>query len=129
MTKILPFLTLLLAGCAGSPVEIVKVPVFPTPVLPQEPTFPSYEVPPVVVITAEEASYYKEACEALEADPSTDWYPGLSRAAACEWSVIGFTAQDWLTYEVILLSQVEYIKRLKAYAEFLRKLIESYGDQ
>ena len=88
---------------------------------------PTSEIPPVLVITAAQASYYQEACLAYaEGEPGLEArFPGLSRADACDWAIIGFTVQDWLTFKQTLITQRSFLERLLADRSFYEKQLEN----
>lgn len=107
------------------------------PTIPPEPTPPELasQLGPVIVITAQDAAYYAEACEAWgerEEDGSPTYsdeematlYPSLSRSAACDWAIYGYTVQDNLNLENIFILQADYAERMRAYTEYLRETIE-----
>ena len=67
------------------------IPVLPKPMIPAEPRAPELvaQLPPSIVTTAEEVSYWDEACGAWQGGEYTkaemaEEYPGLSMAASCE---------------------------------------------
>lgn len=76
---------------------------------------------PVIDITPETAAYYQEACDAWETHTEEEMaenYSGLSRGDACEWSIRGFTIQDWLNLEVLLLQLGQRMETLSTQIDF-----------
>jgi len=73
-------------------------------------------MPPVIVVTADEARYYLEVCDAWasgEYSPAemAEQYPGLSRGDACDWAVYGLSSQGWFTLESLV---AEFVRRQQA---------------
>lgn len=126
-----------LTACAGyqeRPVErvqIVTVPMLPEPVTPPDPKPPNLDLPPVLVITAVEADYYKEVCEEFsqlaESDTAArkalEARTEMTQGNACDWAIYGFTVQDWLTLEVKMAEIAGYVDQLRAQLQFLRELM------
>lgn len=101
------------------------------PVIPADPTPPdlSNQLSPVVVITAEDVSYYAEACDAWVSDEYNkeemeNKYPGLSRSAACDWAIYGQTVQGNLNLENIFILQATYAQQMREHVKFLREIID-----
>lgn len=83
------------------------------------------EIPPVLTLTADTAAYYAEACDGLsEETADSELYPGLSRGDACDWAVIGFTVQGWLTFKEQLLMQRAYIELLNTNLAFYKRQLK-----
>ncbi|ETW95566.1 MAG: hypothetical protein ETSY1_30085 [Candidatus Entotheonella factor] len=113
---------------------MVTIPTLPEPVIPREPPAPKLELPNVIVMTPEDASYFAEACDAISAvDPSDRTkleqvraqYPGLEREDACRWAIYGFTVQDWLTVEAQMAEIASYVEQLRAQIHFLSELMHA----
>jgi hypothetical protein len=109
----------------------VTVPKLPEPVTPPDPQPPNLDLPPVLVITAVEAEYYKEVCEEFsqlaESDTTArkalEVRTEMTQGNACDWAIYGFTVQDWLTLEVKMAEIAGYVDQLRAQLQFLRELM------
>lgn len=113
--------------------KVVTIPTLPKAVVPTEPPPPALELPPVLVMTREEALYYAEACDDFNpADPDDAYspeelrvkYPGLTKENACDWAIYGFTVQDWLTVESQMAKIAGYVEQLRAQIRFMRQLMD-----
>ena len=111
------------------------IPVLPKPVIPTEPRAPVLveQLPPSIVTTAEEVSYWDEACESWQGGEYTDAemaeeYPGLSMAASCEWAIYGHSVQGHLNLESIFVRQATYAEQMRGYVQTLIQIIESQYD-
>ena len=103
--------------------------------IPTEPQAPilNNQLGPVVVVTAKDAQYYLEACNAWESGEYSDEemaieYAGLSRSAACDWAVYGQTVQGNLNLENIFIQQATYAEQMREHVKFLREIINSMHD-
>jgi len=104
----------------------------PTPTIPHLPKAPDLasQLPKTIVVTAKEVSYFAEACDAWTSGEYTDAemqeeYEGISRSAACDWAIYGYTVQGQLNVEGIELQQTAYADSLRAYIEALLSIIHS----
>jgi hypothetical protein len=102
------------------------------PVIPVEPAAPNLAalLPETITITAKEASYYKDACDAWEGGEYSkaelaQQYPGLSRGSACDWAVKGYTIQAGLTFEQMWNLSADYAEQMRNYANTLKTQINS----
>jgi hypothetical protein len=112
------------------------VPVMAKPVIPVEPAAPNLValLPKTVTVTAAEAAYYKEACDAWNDIDYTKEimaieYPDLSRGASCDWAVKGYTVQAGLTFEQMWNLSADYAEQMRNYAKTLKKQIDSLYEQ
>lgn len=114
-------------------VQIVTIPTLPKVVKPDSPPAPLLTLPPVLVMTGEEAQFYGNACQefkdagkedAYSEDELKERYPGLSRANACDWAIYGFTVQDWLTVESQMAEIATYVEQLRAQINFLTGMMD-----
>ena len=131
-------MSVFLTACTGyqaRPVErvqIVTVPQLPEPVTPPDPRPPNLDLPPVMVITAVEAEYFRETCEEFselaESDTAArqalEARTEMTQGNACDWAIYGFTVQDWLTLEVKMAEIAGYVDQLRAQLQFLRELMK-----
>jgi len=107
------------------------IPIAPEPTIPRIPTAPNLadQLPPVIVITPKDATYYATACEAWDSGDTEEEmhasYPGLSRSAACDWAIYGYTVQGQLTAESILAQQATYAEQLRSYIQLLIGIIHT----
>jgi hypothetical protein len=108
------------------------VPVMAKPVVPVEPAAPNLAalLPDTITITAKEAAYYKEACDAWQGgeyskEEMASEYPGLSRGASCDWAVKGYTIQAGLTFEQMWNLSADYAEQMRNYAKTLKAQIDS----
>jgi len=115
-------------------IETIFVPVLSKPVIPPEPVAPNLaeQLPESVVITAEEAQYYKDACDAWESNEYEESEIlneyGLSRSSACDWAIFGYTVQGELTVESIYNQQSSYVEQLRFYIQYLKSTIQNMYD-
>lgn len=118
-------------------VKIVTIPTLPRAVIPTEPSPPALKLPPVLVMTREEALYYVDACDDFKPDDPDDvytqeelWvkYPGLTEENACDWAIYGFTVQDWLSVESGMAEIAGYVEQLRAQIRFMARLMEERQD-
>ena len=107
------------------------IPVMAKPIIPAEPTAPDLaaQLPKTVTLTPKEVAYYKEACDAWEGGEYSgpemqDAYPGLTRGAACDWAIKGYTIQDGLTVEDMWNQSARYAEEMRNYARALKQQIE-----
>lgn len=105
------------------------------PVILEAPTLTPLKLDPVIVITPEDAQYYREACEAFsEASVSNSedtpvGYIGLDLDSACNWSIYGYTVQGWLNLEQRLLLIKSYIKEVESQSKFYQdQLLNQYEN-
>lgn len=114
-------------------VKVVTIPTLPKAVVPTEPPPPALKLPPVLVMTREEALYYADACDEFNPDDPDDAYtpeelrvkyPGLTKENACDWAIYGFTVQDWLTVESEMAKIAGYVEQLRAQIRFMRRLMD-----
>ena len=137
MNKIITFVILtLLSGCTlfqdrppVKEVRIYTIPTMPKANIPAPIIAPDLQVPTPIITTAEETSYYAEACEAISSgdytkDELSVAYPSLSRSNACDWAVTGFTIQGWFTLESQLVLAGTYTEQLRARISFLEGMIK-----
>jgi len=108
------------------------IPVMPQPVIPKEPPAPNLadQFPDVLVITKKDVDFYNDACDAWESeDYSTEQmkkdYPGMSRAASCDWAIYGQTIQGQFNLESIFVQQATYAAQLRSHIQVLTEIIES----
>jgi len=101
------------------------------PIIPAEPQAPDLaaQLPATVTLTPKEVEYYKEACDAWEGGEYSDLemeteYPGLTRGAACDWAIKGYTIQDGLTVEDMWNQSARYAEEMRNYARVLKLQIE-----
>ena len=108
----------------------------PIPVAPHPPEIVDL-LPPSTVITADEVSYYLEACNAwksvgTEGGPLTDEvaedYPGLTQGDACEWAVFGYTVQGSITWDEIINQMANYAELMRNDRITLIQIIENMYD-
>ena len=133
----LVMIVLLLSSCAWfqpNKVEyqIRTIPVLAQPVIPVKPSPPNLasQLPITIEISAEDAAYFLEACEAWKSGEYTDIdmatdFPGLSRANACDWIIVGNTVQDSITLEDMWNQAIIYMLQLKVHADMLEKTIQN----
>ena len=107
------------------------------PSIPADPVPPKLndQLGPAIVITAKDARYFAEACDAWE-DKDSDGkpnyskdemaknYPGLSRSDACDWAIYGQTVQGNLNLENIFILQATYAEQMRAHVQYLRETID-----
>jgi len=110
------------------------VPSKPIVVIPPEPQAPDLakQLPKSIRLTAVEARYYQEACDAYELaeEPVSDVRAeyGLGRQESCGWAVDGYTLQDGLTLEYIMIQMADYMERYRAWAQSLVKTINQLKE-
>lgn len=114
-------------------IQVVSIPALPPPVKIDPPSPPTLGLPPVLVTTFDEVSYWTEACEAFSDVDSrdqaalaevTEEFPGLTRGDACDWAIYGFTVQGWLTFEAYMAEIASYIEQLRAHIKFQSQLMD-----
>jgi hypothetical protein len=121
------------ASCATrQQIETKYFPVIPSPVIPDAPTAPInlHELlPPPVVASRKTTTYWNDVCDRYQ-DPEES--PAeimeetqLSRSAACDWAIYGFTTQGGLTLREIFNLMAGHEERNRAHIRFLERLIES----
>lgn len=108
------------------------MPVVSRPIIPATIEAPVLALPSIIVVTPVEAQYYLDACEAYESVGQEDAedeeelqqrYAGLSRSAACEWAIYGFSVQGWLNLESQFNEISTYTKALRARIETLENML------
>ena len=111
------------------------IPVMAKPVIPPEPQAPDLasQLPPTITLTPAEVAYYKVVCEAWEDGEYTeeemaDQFPGLSRGAACDWVIKGYTIQGGLTVEDMWNQSAHYAESMRAYVKALKTQINNMYD-
>ena len=118
-------------------IQVVTIPTLPRSVTLNEPSPPVLDPPDVIVMTPQDAEKYLEACneygdagreDAYTLEEVKSRYPGLTREAACNWAIYGFTVQDWLTFETQMAQVAEYVVQLRAHLHFLNALIKERQD-
>lgn len=128
-------MTGLLTACSGLPerkierVEVVNIPALPPLVQLTPPSAPTATMPPVLVTTAEEVSYWTEACDAFsdgeyDEEELSEQYPGLTRSSSCDWAIYGFTVQGWLNFESYMAQLASYVEQLRAHINYQEKMME-----
>jgi len=99
-------------------------------VIPEPPIPPEIKkFPDIIVVSAEDARYWSDACEELEKNNYTkaqlrEMFPGLTNNTACNWAIYGWPVQNELTVENHMLRVAQYIKELKAQNKLLRNIID-----
>jgi len=140
---ILLLVCLLLTSCSilqAPPVrEVVihAIPTLPSIALPKEVPTPDLSIPTPITITAEETLYYRDACIAFNSNEYTaeelmEEFHGLTQSASCDWSITGFTVQDWFNVESKLALAGTYSQQLRdriSSLEAIIKTLESVGDK
>jgi hypothetical protein len=120
-----------LMGERPKQIEIVTkiIPVLIAPVIPTDPVAPDLAelLPTSITVTAEESAYYSEVCEEYESGEYNDVDLQskylMSRSAACDWAVEGFTVQGMLTLRDIFTFQSNYAESARIQMKFLREMI------
>lgn len=119
-----------MSGCQLLPerqIEIQTNFVHAEPVLLPIPKPPVISHDPVIVITAEEAQFYSDACQDIKDGQEID---GLDHASACDWVVMGLTVQGWYNLQQNLLIIQNYVERLKEQRDFYeRQLVNRHDAQ
>ena len=98
--------------------------------MPEPPAAPAINAfPDLIVVTAKDADYWEEACDAFAGGEYSDGdlarlYPGLTQNTACNWAVYGWPVQHELTVENHMLRIAQYIEELKAQNQLLRDLLQ-----
>lgn len=134
-------LALMLTSCSSimdnfpivSPVQIYTIPVIPKTKLPAPIANPNLSLPPPMDMTAEEASYLLEACDAYSSGSYSKeelqaTFPDLTRSSACDWVVRGWWIQGWFNVESKLSLGGSYSQQLRDRIIFLEGIIKDYED-
>lgn len=110
---------------------MISVPSFPKAITLPEPELAPFYQPNTLVITPKEVQFYQDICDDYadlngNQDQEQALYTetGLSKSAACDWAIYGFTVQDWLTFESHLVDIARYIEELKAQNRYLRQVLK-----
>lgn len=101
-------------------IETRIIPTINRPAIPAAPIPPDLisQQPVTIVLTAKEAGYYQEVCDAWESqeyskEEMQELYPNISRSASCDWAIIGYTVQGHLTWEDILHQMATYSQQCR----------------
>lgn len=80
-----------------------------------------------MVITAKDAQYYQEACEAFSEAPeeAKEVYVGLSYQSSCNWAIYGFSVDGWLNLQQDLILIDNYVERLEDQRDFYKSQLEN----
>lgn len=131
-------LCLLLSSCGllqnRPPVKeviIYTIPVMPKTNLPASVVSPDLSIPSPMDMTAEEASYLLEACDAHSSESYSKeelsvLFPNLTRSSACDWVVRGWWIQGWFNVESKLALGGSYSQLLRDRITFLEGVIKDY---
>ena len=88
--------------------------------------------PTGITITPVDAAYYRDVCDRYsdpEEDPAAVYAETrLSRAAACEWAITGFTAQGIFNLETIFNQIADYAERMRADRKLLVDMLNDYYE-
>lgn len=122
-----------MTGCSLLPEKQIQIQtkyIVQKPVILEPVQSPDIRLDPVIVVTAKDAEYYSEACEAFseDFDDALVSYPGLDQDSACNWSVYGFTTQGWLNFEQQLILIEAYVKEVKSQLEFYKQQLQNQYD-
>lgn len=138
--KLLLILTsLLLASCSilqAPPVREVSIhaiPTLPSIIIPKPVPTHDLSLPTPITITAEEALYYRDACGAFNSGEYTDdelreEFYGLTQSSSCDWSITGFTVQDWFNVESKLALTGTYTQQLRDRIVIIEGIIKTLED-
>jgi len=110
---------------------MLVIPVLSRPSIPPAPVPPELtsQLPKDLVVTPADVALYTAACDAWESGEYSDDQViadyGLTRTAACDWAIYGYTVQDSITFDGILTNMVGYINELQNHNKFLHQIIDN----
>jgi len=80
-----------------------------------------------MVITAKDAMYYQDACEAFTEAPdeAKEVYVGLSYQSACNWAIYGFSVDNWFNLQQDLILIDNYVERVEEQRDFYKRQLEN----
>ena len=84
-----------------------------------------------MALTANEVSYYAQVCDEYEAaSPGEDieGRTGLSRSAACDWAIFGYTVQGSFENELTVNRVVLYVRMLERHIDYLMRVIRALTE-
>ncbi len=88
-------------------------------------------------MTEKDVLYYNSVCDEYKLAGQADQYTeaevlkrsnGLTRSAACDWAVYGFTVQGWLNLESQISEISTYTQSLRARIELLEGMLQDQYD-